>query len=271
MKLLTDPDFRTAPLATAMAYSQAAITANWKNTLIVALVLVVLSLLEFIPIVAIVFSLLQTIILYALGYWFVDRAKRSDTLSAFRESVKNDTPTGMMWEFAAPATGFYVGFFIFSLIMILITIGLFWLSGGFAMMATIQPPAANASPEQVYAFYGQILGTSTPAVLFVLITSLFFSYLWPLVYGYALFQRSFGDAFNAVFMFFSTRFWRAAFTWKYLKLATLWMLAVFAVGILMGITFATIFLIPLGILLLMWLIYFTAGASAAAYNQTDAV
>ena len=271
MRILSDPSFRDAPISTAMAYAQTAITGNWRITILVALALLVLSLLQAIPLVNILFSLIQGVVLYAMAYWIVDRAKSSTDVVAFRERVRGDNERAAMFEFFGPAAGYYVGFFIFSFIMMLITLGLFWLSGGFTMMASIQPPGPDATPDQIYAFYAQIFGVSTPSLLFILITSLFFSYLWPLVYGYALFQRNFGDAFNAVFMFFSTRFWRAAFTGSYFKIAMLWMLVVFGVGILMGVTLATVILLPLGILLLMWLVYFTATASAAAYNLTDAV
>ena len=271
MRTLSDPAFRDAPISTAMAYAQAAITGNWRATILVALTLLILSLLQAIPLLNILFSLMQGVILYAMAYWVVDRAKSSTDVVDFRERVRGDNERTVMFDFFGPAAGFYVGFFIFSLVMMLITVGLFWLSGGFTMMASIQTPGPDATPEQIGAFYAQVFGVGTPALLFVLITSLFFSYLWPLVYGYALFQRNFGDAFNAVFMFFSTRFWRAAFTGAYFKVAALWMLVVFGVGILMGITLATLILLPLGILLLMWLVYFTATASAAAYNLTDAV
>jgi len=269
MQLLSDPRFREAPISTAMAYSQAAITGNWKNTFLFAFAIVLLGAAQMVPLIGMIASLAQTLLLYALAYWLVDRIKENRDLGLFFDRMRQENPAEALFGFLSPAGGFYVGFLLFSLVMTLITVGLFWLSGGFTMMATITPPAGDVTAEAAAAFYGQILSTSTPALLFILITSLFFGYLWPLVYGYALFQRTFSDAFNAVLMFFSTRFWSAAFTGTYFKLSSLWMLILFGAFLLMGVTFATLLLIPLGVLLLLWIIYFTAAVSATAYHLSD--
>ncbi|WP_201353946.1 hypothetical protein [Hydrogenimonas urashimensis] len=271
MRILSDDAFVTSPINSAMNYTWAALSASWKNTLIVAVTLILLSILQMVPLIGFIASFVQAIVLYALGYWVVDRLKESAGYEAFKTQIAGENFKAMMGEFFAPASGFYVGFFIFSLIMMALTAFLFWITGGFDMIAAMQSqtPAAQASPEQVYAFYAQILGTSSPALLFVLITSLFFSYLWPLVYGYALLQRTFTDAFNAVFMFFSTRFWKAAFRGAYFKIVSLWMLILLGTGILMGLCIGIVILLPLGIVILLWMLYFTAIVSAETYNLSD--
>jgi hypothetical protein len=272
MRIFSDETLVTSPINTAMGYTWIAISANWKNTIIVALVLILLSILSLVPILGFVASAVQGIVLYALGYWIVDRIKECSHTEMFKERVASDTFKAMISSLFPPAAGYYVGFMIFSIIMMIITVGIFWITGGFEMVTIAseqQQHMQNASPEEVYAFYAQIVGSSSPALVFVLITSLFFSYLWPLVYGYALFQRTFSDAFNAVFMFFSTRFWRAAFTGAYFRLVTLWMLILFGVGLLMGICIGIVILLPLGILLLLWMVYFTSVVAAESYNLTD--
>lgn len=273
MRILSDETLITSPINSAMGYSWAAISANWKNTAIVALALILLSILSIVPLVGFLASVVQAIVLYALGYWMADRLKTSRDIETFKQIAGDESSKAMMAEFFSPAAGFYVGFMVFSIIMMIITAGIFWITGGFEMVTAMEHhmPGANPSPDEVYAFYMQILGGSAPAVMFVLITSLFFSYLWPLVYGYALFQRSFSDAFNAVFMFFSMRFWRAAFTGPYFKIVTLWMLILFGVGLLMGICIGVLILLPVGILLLLWMVYFTAVVSAEAYNISDEI
>ncbi|WP_456380536.1 hypothetical protein [Hydrogenimonas sp.] len=271
MRILQDETFVTSPINTAMGYTWSAISANWKNTIVVALALILLSILSIVPLLGFVASVVQAIVLYALGYWIVDRIKGVPDVASFKERAATEDFKAMMVEFFSPAAGFYVGFMVFSIIMMLITAAIFWITGGFGMMGMVmeQQQLPNASPEEAYALYAQFLGTSTPALLFVLITSLFFSYLWPLVYGYALFQRTFSDAFNAVFMFFSKRFWQAAFTGSYFKIVTLWMLILFGVGIVMGISIGTVILLPLGILVLLWMVYFTAVVSAETYNISE--
>ena len=155
--------------------------------------------------------------------------------------------------------------------MITLSALIFWLSGGSEVSALVEQlqTMQNQAPEQSYEIYMQIAELSIPTLLFFLITSLFFSYLWPLVYGYALLQRSFVDAFNAVFMFLSTAFWRAAFTGGYFKTVSLWMLVSLGVGLLMGLCLMTFELLPVAILLILWLVYFTAIISVSTYNASD--
>jgi len=272
MRILKDERLVTAPVGAALDYSWAAMSGNWKNTAIAAAALLVLSLLTMLPLIGFVASVVQGILFYALAYWIVDRIKESDDLSSFKTRLSRESAKAMLFDFMGPATGYYLGFVVVSLLMTLVTVLILWLTGGFAAIGVAMQQmqsVPNPSAEQIGAFYAQILGASAPALAFVLISSLFFGYVWPLVYGYALLQKSFGDSFQAVFMLFSPRFWRASFTGAYLRLVTLWMLIVFGVFFLMGIAFATLFLIPLAILILMWLIYFTAAVSVEAYNFSD--
>ncbi len=270
MKIFTDENLINHPINSAMAYSWAALSGNWKNTAIVALALIILSVLQLIPILGILFGVLQSIVLYSMGYWIADRVRSSSDVESFKSLMPNENERSVTFEFLAPATGFYTGFLLFSIVMMFITAAIFWLTGGFEMVAHIQQPVGpNVTPEQMSAFYAQIFASGSPAVLFILITSLFFSYVWPVVYGYALQQYSFGDAFNAVFMLFSTNFWKAAFTASYLKLVSIWMIVLFGAAILMGFTLVTFVLFPLFILILMWMVYFTSIVSAAAYNMSD--
>ncbi|WP_456450413.1 hypothetical protein [Hydrogenimonas sp.] len=269
MRILKDENLLASPINAAFAYAWAALSGSWKNSVLIAIALLLLSLGSMVPLVGLVASIVQGIVLYALAYWVVDRLRESPDVAAFREKMTTEDVKTAMFGFFGPAAGFYVGFMVFSLIMMLITLGILWLTGGFAAISVAaEQIQANpdANPDQVAAMYAQMIGAGTPALLFMLVTSLFFSYIWPLVYGYALMQKSFGDAFNAVFMLFSTRFWKAAFTGAYFKLVTLWMLVVFGVGILMAISFGTLILFPLGVLILMWMVYFTAVVAAEAYN-----
>ncbi len=270
MKIYPDESLLKHPVNSTMAYSWAAVSGNWKNSAVVALALLVLSLLQIVPFVGLLFGIVQSVILYSMGYWVADRLKRYNDVDSFRNGMRNESERSIMFEFLAPATGFYVGFVLFSIVMALITLAIFWLSGGFeAVVQLRQPIGVDTTPEQMYAFYAQIFTSSSPAILFVLITSLFFGYVWPMVYGYALQQRSFTDALNAVFMIFSTAFWRASFTASYFKLVSIWMLVLFGATLLMGFALATFVLIPLFILILIWTLYFTSIVSAAAYNMSD--
>jgi hypothetical protein len=272
MRILKDENLVTSPIRSAMAYAWAAISGNWKNSVLVALALLVLSLLAMLPLIGVVASVIQGILFYALAYWFVDRVRESDSVEAFRTRMAGEEARTILAGYFGPGAGFYTGFVVISLIMMALTVLILWLSGGFAAIevaATQMQADPNASPEQMTAVYAQVMGASMPALAFMLITSLFFSYVWPLVYGYGLLQKSFVDAFNSVFMLFSPRFWKATFTGRYFVLVSLWMLVLLGAGFLLGITFATFILIPVGILLMMWMVYFSATVGVAAYNMSD--
>ncbi len=270
MKIYQDENLLKHPINSAMAYSWAAINGNWKNSVVIALALLVLSLLQIIPFLGLIFGVVQSVILYSMGYWVADRLKWGSDVESFRSRMRDESERSIIFEFLTPAAGFYVGFMLFSIVMALITLAIFWLSGGFEMVVQLQQPlGVNVTPEQMYAFYAQIFAFSSPAILFILITSLFFGYVWPLVYGYALQQRSFTDAINAVFMLFSTTFWKASFTASYFKLVSIWMIVLFGAAILMSFTLAAFVLFPLFILILMWTVYFTSIVSAEAYNMSD--
>ncbi|MCF6200852.1 MAG: hypothetical protein L3J42_01795 [Hydrogenimonas sp.] len=271
MHIFKDESFRNRPIGTALDYTWAALSANWKNSAIVAAILLLLMLFQIIPILGIVAGVLQSIIFYALAYWAVENIIKSSNIENFKEQIQNANVKDMLFSFLAPASGFYLGFIIISVIFIAATALIFWLTGGGAIFSMMQEQMGNSSmaPEQAMIFYTQILGMGTPAILFFIIAITFFGYIWPLVYGYALMQRSFSDALNALFMLFSTRFWRAAFTMKYLKIVSLWMLILFGAMIVAGICASLFILIPVAVLILLWLTYFSAIVSAEVYNLYD--
>ena len=270
MKIYPDENLLKHPVNSAIAYSWAAVGGNWKNSAVVGLALLALSLLQILPFVGFLFGVVQSLILYSMGYWAADRLKRYGDVDSFRNGMRDESERSIVFEFLAPASGFYVGFVLFSIVMGLITLAIFWLSGGFETVVQVMHPlGVDTPPEQIEALYAQLYASSSPAILFILITSLFFGYVWPLVYGYALQQRSFTDALNAVFMIFSTAFWKASFTAAYFKLVSVWMLVLLAAAILMGFTLVTFLLFPLFILILIWSVYFTSIVSAAAYNMSD--
>ncbi|WP_457595707.1 hypothetical protein [Hydrogenimonas sp.] len=273
MRILQDEAFITAPISTALAYSRAAMSGNWKNTAIVASILLLLILVEMLPLIGLVASVLQGIILYAMAWWIAQLMRQSPDLERFRSVVAAEDAKNPMTAYFGPGAGFYLGFMIFSMIMMLVTVAIMWLTGGFAAIGMGMEQMQNlpADSEQAAAVYAQMFGAGAPALAFLIITSLFFGYLWPLVYGYALTQTTFGDAFGAIFMLFSTRFWKASFTGAYFRLVTLWMLILMVATIALAVCFGLFILIPVGILILMWMVYFTAAVSLEAYNFSDGV
>ncbi|WP_457594178.1 hypothetical protein [Hydrogenimonas sp.] len=271
MHILQDENLRSRPIASALDYTWAALSGNWKNSAIIASVLLVLTIAQVIPFIGVVAAVLSSVILYSVVYWIVDALMKSGSAAGLKEKVETVSAKEMLFSFLAPASGFYLGFILVSLLVIAATALIFWLTGGGTVFGMIQEQMAqpNATPQRSMEFYAQIVATSTPTLIFFFIVSSFFGYLWPLIYGYALLQRNFSDAMNAVFMLFSPRFWSASFTWKYLKTVSLWMLLAIGASILIAICGALVLLIPVAVLLMIWLAYFTAIVSVETYNFCD--
>ncbi len=273
MHILPDEDLKSKPIGSAMAYTWTGLSGNWKNSAAIAAILLVLSLFQILPAIGFVAAALQNVLLYAVSYYIVDRVTKSRMIDEFKKSIEESGLYQMLFSFLSPASGFYLGFILFSILVVLATGLVFWLSGGGAILDIIQNRTADdfTTSEQAIVFYAQILGMSTPTLLFFFIVISFFGYLWPLIYGYALLQRSFTDSMNAVFMFFSSRFWKASFSIDYFKIVSVWMLIAFGVMVLMLICAAFALLLPVAILLMLWLTYFSAIVAVQTYNLSDEI
>ncbi len=271
MHILTDENLRSRPIPSALDYTWAALSGNWKNSAIVASVLLVLTILQALPLVGVIAAVLSSVILYSVAYWIVGEMMESGSAAQFKERIGAGGAKEMLLSYISPAFGFYLGFILVSILVIAATSLIFWLTGGEAVFGMVQEQMGrpDATPQQTMELYAKIVATSTPTLIFFLIISSFFGYLWPLIYGYALLQRSFSDALNAVFMLFSPRFWSASFTGKYLKTVSLWMLLAIGATILIAVCAALVLLIPVAILLMIWLAYFTAIVAVESYNFSE--
>ncbi len=271
MHILPDENLRSRPIASALDYTWAALSGNWKSSAIIASVILVLTILQAVPAIGLLAAMISSLLLYSAAFRIVDAVMQSDSVSALKERMQTLGAKEILFTYLSPAAGLYLGFILISLIVIVATSLIFWLSGGEAVLGMIEEQMGrpDASAQQSMQIYAQIVATSTPTLLFFLIVASFFGYLWPLIYGYALMQRGFLDALNAVFTIFYPRFWSATFNSKYLKTVSMWMLLAFGASILTAICAATLLLIPVAILLMVWLAYFTAIVAAETYNFSD--
>ena len=106
MQILQDKSFRTRPVGTALTCTWTALSASWKNTSIVAALLLILALLEFVPFIGWFVSLFQGILLYAIAYWVIDRLKGSAAVENFKTAVSQSDPKEVLIEFFSPAAGY---------------------------------------------------------------------------------------------------------------------------------------------------------------------
>jgi len=269
MRIFSDETLITQPITAARAYAWAALSANWTTTALIALALAILSVLSVLPLIGFFASIIQGILLYAPAYRLVALMRQSGSAEDFKARMASEKAPVMLTDRFATAAGYYTGFMVMTLVVFLIAGAIFWLGGGtesLMVSATQLEQSASPSPEQIEALYGLVAGAGSAAFAFLIIVSLLLGYVWPLSYGYALSKEGFGEAFGAAFTLLSPAFWRASFNGAYFRHVSLWMLIMLGAAIALGVCMATVILIPAGVLLLLWMIYFTAIACAQAYN-----
>jgi hypothetical protein len=273
VRLFADPLFDDRPLEAARRYAWLALRGDWKSTAIILATLLVLTLLQAVPLLGMLASLAQGLIVYGLGWWIVDLLRRTDSESAFAQALPAEAPTRRMGGYLAPAAGYYTGVFVLSLIIFTLAGAIFALTGGSEFAATAEQWQQNGVHTQAEAAAAaiQLGGEAGPTIAFMLLATLLLSYVWPLSYGYALSQTDFGGAFKAAFAIFSPRFWRASFTGRYFKTVSIWMLIVFGAAIGVAFCMATLLLAPVGIGLLLWLVLYTAIVAAALYHAAPEI
>ena len=274
MRIFKDPHLITAPISTARHYAWAALTADWKKSGLILLLLILLSFASAIPLLGLFASFFQAVFLYALAYWIVEALRESESVEALRQKVTLTDLKAMLTDHFAPAAGYYAGIMVLSLLFMAFGALVLWATGGLEMFeeSVIQMQhGGQMTDQQATVLYGQMVAAGSTTFVIVAVASLFVSYVWPLSYGFALTQKGFGDAFRAAFTLFSPRFWKATFNGAYFRHVSIWMLVMLLAGFLLGVSMALIVLLPVGLAILLWMVYFTAVAAAESYNFTETI
>ncbi|GEM_PF-1229861 len=226
---------RREPVRNSLRLGWEFFTQNTKLAAVVLGVAVGLQLLSTIPLIGLVavvaFSVVgQGIQIYAGRHFYA-----SKDIVEFVEGVKGIPPVAFMTRYKEQAFGAWLGWFLVSMIFMVVAAVLFFAMGGGAEIH------ADMTDEEAL----NVMMTMSGAFLPMVFVGLLLSYVYPLVQGRIIFSESFGEAFRAVFSLFSPALWRRAMSGEYFRFV-LWfglVLTGFAVAVMAAAS--VLMLIPL--------------------------
>ena len=183
-------------------------------------VFVVLSLVEFVPLVGFAATIAVGVFSQSIQI-FVGRAfYGAETMEAF----------------VSEASGAWLGWAAVGFVMLLAWMALVLLLGG--------DPAAleTAGGDEAFETLFQAMGV---AVLPVILIAMLLSYVYPIVQGRVILSDSFGEAFKAVFSLFSPTVWKHAMTGEYFSFVFFFGLVLIGVALAISLVATLLILVPI--------------------------
>jgi len=250
-------DFSPTPIKLSFHLAWNFFTKNKMLSLFIILALFGMALLSMIPILGLVFSMMLMAMFFSLQVTIGKLVYQSESLENYYSGVAKLTLKEALVGRLGVAFGYFVGFFVVE-IALFIVLGIlaviFGASDAFVDLANGLEPASAAGLGMLIFVFGLIM--------------LFISYIFPIVVGGIYKEETFGGAFKALFKMFSPQTWKASLNLNYFLLVIVWMLTIFAIGLLATFSFATLVLIPVGIFLFYFLALFSSAACAVSYEIT---
>lgn len=204
-------------------------------------VYVVILLLSFLPLIGLVFSFINSLFLYAVLLYIT-----AHSLSKQKEGLS----LSKVQNYFMPSLGINIGWWIFWILSVIASILLLIPFGILGALSDII--------QQNYFDEGII----TSLIVWVLLVLLFlgyYIYAIPLIYSKAFRDGlTLGAGFKSVFYPFMPAGLKEAFSNTYFQHSLLWMAFITVVVILTVISAITIILIPVALLLICWMITYTA-------------
>ena len=198
------------------------ITLNKKFTMSVMVVLLVLSLLGLLPVVGFIASVFSSGFALAVQIYVGRLVYETDNIESFVDEVHNADGQDIIKRYFAPALGAYMGWMVMALLFVgIITLAIS--SSGISFQGGI---SATTNAELLSLL-------STIGIPLLLIT-LLFAYVQPLVQSNIVMANDFKEGFFAVFTVFSADVWRHAMQGSYFKY-----ISVYGVITLLGMFFFT--------------------------------
>jgi len=218
-----------------LSYSFKAVLKNWKAVVVFALFLIVSSLFSFIPLFSLPFSLFIALLGIQLTVYYGRPVRAGLSKEELLSFLENSTVKEIFTEKIEVSAGIFLGLFTIFFLSVAVFIGLHLLLGIPLIVETEVPPNIAFKLAFIY--------------LLLFLFGSFLSYLSPLVFGYAIGKEDFGEAFLAVFRFFSPSFWRASLSLKYFGLVLIFSLVFIVLIILSLLLMLSVVLFPLGAML----------------------
>lgn len=217
------------------------IIVNKQFTLTLITVLILLTLLGFLPVVGFIFSLFSSAFALAVQIYIGRLVYETDNIETFVSEIKTAKGEALIQRYFAPAMGAYMGW-------MLLAVGVITLMGLMLGGIGINESTLNNSAE--------LIATLSTIGLPVLIIVLLLSYVQPLVQSNIIMANTFKEGFFAVMTLFSADVWRKAMQGVYFNYMAKLGLLVLALSFLFGVLFAFFAVIPiLNILLMLLFVY----------------
>ncbi len=224
-----------------------------RNRMLAAMTMgafVLLSLLEVVPLVGMLAGIalsvaVQGVQIYVGRTFYV--SSDIEQYVSFAESAKIKT---FLTQYAAPAFGAWLGWFVLSFIFIVAFLIL-------AVMAGVDPSMLNENAMQDEAKVAELGISLLLAGLPLLVIGMVLTYVYPIAQGRVILSDTVADAFKAVFSIFTPSVWSAALQKEYFSYVFFFSLAIIGISLLIMLTMVLLFMIPvLGFILAMvWLVF----------------
>ncbi len=199
-------------------------------------VFVVLSLVEFVPLVGFAATIAVGVFSQSIQI-FVGRAfYGAETMEAFVSEASGVKLSTFLTRYQAPAFGAWLGWAAVGFVMLLAWMALVLLLGG--------DPAAleTAGGDEAFETLFQAMGV---AVLPVILIAMLLSYVYPIVQGRVILSDSFGEAFKAVFSLFSPTVWKHAMAGEYFSFVFFFGLVLIGVALAISLVATLLILVPI--------------------------
>gem|GEM_PF-5713386 len=219
----------------AFSFAIAFIKGNWILSLVSAFALLILTFFGMIPLAGFIFMLASTIFYTSFQIYVARVAKDSYFVEDVENRASQTTFKDFYLEFLPQSAGLTLGTFLLSMIFSVIFGGLLL---DFITNGVLDTTTSLA------------LGSATAIILWL-------SYIAPAVIGYSFMADDFKEAFYRSFNVLNPNFWGKTLTSRYFKFISGWSIIAFGLSFVAMLAFSTIFLIPVGLVIIYILILYS--------------
>lgn len=224
-----------------------------RNRMLAAMtmgVFFLLTLLELIPLLGLVAGVFLGVYTQSVSIYVGRAFYGAENIEGYVTEAETADFKTFLTRFQGPAFGAWAGWMTLSILMMLLFIVLFALSG--IDFSSLDVDDIQNGDQAV-----QILMAAVEAGAPVLLLVLLFAYVYPIAQGRVILSETFGEAFKAVYSIFTPTVWAASMKKEYFSYMFFFSLALIGIFILVSVAMGLLILVPLlgMILTFVWTIF----------------
>lgn len=227
---------RSEPVKNAFRLGWEFVDQNRMLALATLGIFVLLSLLEVVPFIGLIAAVALGVFGQAIQIYVGRSFYEAASIQEFVEGAAATTLKEFLTRYQAPAFGAWLGWFVIGMAMLILWLVLVGMTGF--------DPAVFEGGMQDEAQALEFLKVMGSATLPLILIALVLMYVYPIVQGRIILSDTFGDAFKAVFSFFSPTVWSNAMKGEYFSFVLVFGLALIGFSFVVGIVLALLMLIP---------------------------